>query len=117
MALRWLPLSVIEPEAGASSSDRWRRPEVADLPGQDVAATVAERDAVWRVLAALPPRWRAVLLLQTTGGFEVREIAAQLGISEGNVRKLLFRAKERFRQIYARLAELEAEAEAKGGRR
>src|SRR5215470_7260302 len=44
--LRWLPLSVIEPEAGASSSDRWRRPEVADLPGQDIAATVAERDAV-----------------------------------------------------------------------
>jgi RNA polymerase sigma-70 factor, ECF subfamily len=112
--LRWLPLSVVEPEAGASSSDRWRRPEVADLAGQDIAATVAERDAVWRVLAALPPRWRAVLLLQTTGGFEVREIAAQLGISEGNVRKLLFRAKERFRQIYARLAELEAEAEAKG---
>lgn len=112
--LRWLPLSIVEPEAGASSSDRWRRPDVADLASQDIAATVAERDAVWYVLAALPPRWRAVLLLQTTGGFEVREIAAQLGISEGNVRKLLFRAKERFRQIYARLAELEAEAEAKG---
>lgn len=112
--VRWLPLSVVEPEAGISSSERWRRPEIAesgDLAGQDVAVSVAERDAVWTVLAELPPRWRAVLLLQTTGGFEVREIAVQLGISEGNVRKLLFRAKERFRQIHTRL---EAEAEAKG---
>src|SRR5262249_50107897 len=112
--VRWLPLGVVEPEAGASSSDRWRRPDVAAPHSQDVAATIAERDAIWTVLAALPPRWRAVLLLQTTGGFAVREIAAQLGISEANTRKILFRAKERFRQIYARLAELEAEAEAKG---
>jgi RNA polymerase sigma-70 factor, ECF subfamily len=107
----WLPLSVVEPESGASSSDRWLRPELTAPQEQDLAATVAERDAVWTVLAVLPPRWRAVLLLQTTGGFEVREIAAELGISEANTRKLLFRAKERFRQVYARLAE----AEAKGG--
>jgi RNA polymerase sigma-70 factor (ECF subfamily) len=110
--LRWLPLSVVEPDAGASSSDRWRRPELAEPHSQDIAASVAERDAVWAVLAELPPRWRAVLLLQTTGGLEVSEIATQLGISDANVRKLLFRAKERFRQIHARLAETEA----KGGR-
>ncbi|HEX6800541.1 MAG TPA: sigma-70 family RNA polymerase sigma factor [Ktedonobacterales bacterium] len=111
----WLPLSAVEPEAGARSSDRWQRPEpeIEALRGPDVAATVAERDAVWAVLAELPPRWRAVLLLQTTAGFEVREIAAELGISEANTRKILFRAKERFRQITARLAE----AEAKGGAR
>jgi RNA polymerase sigma-70 factor, ECF subfamily len=110
----WLPLSVVEPEASASSSDRGWRPELPDLPEQDIAVTVAERDAIWTVLAALPPRWRAVLLLQTTGGFEVREIAAELGISQANTRKILFRAKERFRQIHARL---EAEAEAKEGPR
>ena len=109
----WLPLSVVEPEVGAGNSDRWPRPELADQSGQDLAASVAERDAVWTVLAELPPRWRAVLLLQTVGGFEVREIAAELGISEANTRKLLFRAKERFRQVYARLEE----AEAKGGLR
>lgn len=112
--LRWLPLGVVEPPASASSSDRWHRPEVHVPRGQDVAATVAERDAVWSVLAELPPRWRAVLLLQTTGGFEVHEIASELGISEANTRKIFFRAKERFRQIHARL---EAEAEAKGGLR
>lgn len=112
----FLPLSMVEPDAGArvSPASRWQRPEVAEPRGQDVAAMVAERDAVWTVLAELPPRWRAVLLLQTTGGFEVREIAAQLSISEANTRKILFRAKERFRQIHARL-EAAGEDEAKGG--
>ncbi len=104
----WLPLGVVEPGASASTSDRWQRSDVPGLHGQDVAATVAERDAVWTVLAELPPRWRTVLLLQTTGGFEVREIAAGLGLTEANTRKILFRAKERFRQITARLAEAEA---------
>lgn len=109
----WLPLSRVEPEAGASDSDRWRRPEFPELSSQDVAATVAERDAVWAVLAELPPRWRAALLLQGTAGMQTREIAAELGVSETNARKILFRAKERFREITARLAA----AEAKGGAR
>ena len=98
----WLPLTAVEPESGASSSDRWTRPETPTLPSYDFAVGVAERDAVWRTLAELPPRWRSVLLLQATAGFEVAEIAAQLGLSEANVRKILFRAKERFRELHAR---------------
>jgi len=99
----WLPLSRVEPDAGGNSSDRWPLPPPTYLPYEDVAATVAERDAVWSVLAELPPRWRAVLLLQTVGGFAVGEIAELLHLSDANVRKLLFRAKERFRQVHARL--------------
>ena len=98
----WLPLTAVEPQPGASSSDRWTRPETPTLPSYDFAVGVAERDAVWRTLAELPPRWRSVLLLQATAGFEVAEIAAQLGLSEANVRKILFRAKERFRELHAR---------------
>ncbi len=97
----WLPLTAAAPSPGASSSDRWKRPELAEFSAQDVAADVAERDAVWKTLAELPPRWRSVLLLQATAGFEVREIATQLGLSEANVRKILFRAKERFRALHA----------------
>lgn len=107
----WLPLSAVEPEAGANSSDRWLRPDAAVLAGPDIATTVVERDAVWSVLAELPPRWRAALLLQATVGFQTREIATQLGISETNARKVLFRAKERYRQIAGRLAEVEAKGE------
>lgn len=113
----WLPLTVVEPEAGVSSSDRWTRPELPDLPGQDVAASVAERDAVWKTLAELPPRWRSVLLLQTTGGFEIREIATQLRLSEANVRKIIFRAKERFRTLHAQHEAADEAGSARGGPR
>jgi RNA polymerase sigma-70 factor (ECF subfamily) len=105
----WLPLSRVEPEAGleasAEASGAWSAlPPVALPSGEgDPGVQVAERDAVWTVLAELPPRWRAILLLQATAGFEVREIAMQLRLSEANVRKVLFRAKERFRVLYLQL--------------
>jgi RNA polymerase sigma-70 factor (ECF subfamily) len=106
----WLPLSAIEPEAGPAESDRWRVPPADYARADDIAVSVAERDAVWTVLAELPPRWRAVLLLQTTAGFSVRDIASLLGLEESNVRKILFRAKERFRALYM-------QREARGSRR
>ncbi len=113
----WLPLTVVEPADGANSSDRWTRPELPQMTEQDISATVVERDAVWRTLAELPPRWRSVLLLQTTGGFEVREIAAQLHLSEPNVRKILRRAKERFRVLHAQFDAADQADLARGGPR
>jgi RNA polymerase sigma-70 factor, ECF subfamily len=113
----WLPLTVIEPGAGASSSDRWVRPALPDLPEYDFSVSVAERDAVWKTLAELPPRWRSVLLLQTTGGFEIREIATQLGLSEANVRKIIFRAKERFRALHTQHEEADQPRPDGGGPR
>jgi RNA polymerase sigma-70 factor, ECF subfamily len=98
----WLPLETVEPLGAAGSSDRWRIPPLAQpvRSGDDVAASVVERDAIWETLAALPPRQQAALLLQTSAGFEPREIAVLLALSETNVRKILFRAKERFRTVY-----------------
>ena len=98
----WLPLETVEPLGAAGSSDRWRIPPLAGhmRGADDVAAGVVERDAIWETLAALPPRQQAALLLQTSGGFEPREIAVLLALSETNVRKMLFRAKERFRTVY-----------------
>jgi RNA polymerase sigma-70 factor (ECF subfamily) len=98
-------------EADVGTSEHWHRFGATEPQSPDVAVTVAERDAVWRVLAELPARWRAVLLLQTTGGFEVREIASLFGMSEANARKILFRAKERFRRLYVRLAEAEGKGD------
>ncbi|MGE5333933.1 MAG: RNA polymerase sigma factor [Nitrososphaerota archaeon] len=113
----WLPLSAVESHENADSSDRWVRPNLPDLPEYDFAVSVAERDAVWKTLAELPPRWRSVLLLQTTGGFEVGEIAVQLGLSEANVRKIVFRAKERFRALHTQHEAADRERLAKGGAR
>jgi RNA polymerase sigma-70 factor (ECF subfamily) len=108
----WLPLSHIGPVWPADHSDAsqaWLALPPVELPVElpadagDLEASVAEREAIWSVLAQLPSPWRAVLLLQTTAGFEVSEIATLLQISEGNVRKRLFRAKERFRALYRQL--------------
>jgi RNA polymerase sigma-70 factor (ECF subfamily) len=101
----WLPLSRVAPEGDEEAARAWSAlppVEVPQAPG-NLAADVAEHDAVWTVLAELPPRWRAVLLLQTVAGFEVREVAVLLQLSEANVRKSLFRAKERFRALYRSL--------------
>jgi RNA polymerase sigma-70 factor (ECF subfamily) len=104
----WLPLSHVEPEAGASGTAPWAASPPPAMRREDISASVAERDAVWGVLAELPPRWRAVLLLQTAAGFSVRDIAKLLHLEEGNIRKMLYRAKERFRAIYAELEAAEA---------
>ncbi|MEO7000912.1 MAG: RNA polymerase sigma factor [Ktedonobacterales bacterium] len=111
----WLTLNALEP-GDAGSSDRHRLPPQAQIPHEDMAATVVERDAVWQVLAELPPRWRSVLLLHTTSGFAVSEVAESLNLSEANVRKILFRAKERFRVLHAQLAQ-QSEQDVTGGRR
>jgi RNA polymerase sigma-70 factor (ECF subfamily) len=110
--ISWVSLDAVEPQPGADSSDQWRVPRALLERSQDVAAEIAERDSVWRALTELPPRWRAALLLQTTSGFSTREIAALLGLSEANVRKLIFRAKERFRAIYLAL---DAQSAQEGG--
>lgn len=121
----WLRLSALEPESAPGDSDaRLLSLRPRSLPVEDVAATVAERDAVWGVLAELPPRWRSVLLLHTTGGFSVAEVASALQLSEANVRKILFRAKERFRTLHAQVAQrdqgeqpMQGKPDARGGQR
>ena len=107
----WLPLHRVEPEAGSNDAGSWSDP--LSLPPtmrqDDIATSIAERDCVWKVLAELPPRWRAVLLLQAIAGFGARDIGTLLHLEESNVRKILFRAKERFRAIYTAQGAGEAE--------
>lgn len=79
----------------------WRRRRSSrELPGHvpDTAApdlpdaTLAERDAVWRALARLPRRQRAVLVLRFYEDLSEGEIAAVLGCATGTVRSLATRA-------------------------
>jgi RNA polymerase sigma-70 factor (ECF subfamily) len=65
----------------------------------DMATSIAERDALQEALASLSPTARAVLLLRATAGFDVAEIAAMMQLSEANVRKILYRAKEKMRSL------------------
>jgi RNA polymerase sigma-70 factor (ECF subfamily) len=57
---------------------------------------------VQRVLARLPVRYSVPLVLYSCQGFSTQEIAAILGISRGAVKSRLFRARTKFRRLYAR---------------
>lgn len=63
----------------------------------DVAGGVERRDAVWRLLASLPRRQRAVLVLRFYEDLPDREIAAVLGCGESTVRAHASRALESLR--------------------
>jgi RNA polymerase sigma-70 factor (sigma-E family) len=56
------------------------------------AADVSEQDAAWRMLAALPHRQRAVLVLRYYVDFTDAEIARTLSCRVGTVRSLAARA-------------------------
>jgi RNA polymerase sigma factor (sigma-70 family) len=58
----------------------------------DAADLVDERDRVWRLIGALPPRARAVLVLRYYEDLPDREIAAALGCAEATVRSIAARS-------------------------
>jgi len=83
--IRWLPLWDVDAET---------------TPGVEVA--VAEQLAVREALAALPPRYRILLVLYTAEGYSVAEVADILELSVGAVKVRLYRAREKFRREYQR---------------
>ena len=58
------------------------------------------------VLKRLRPRHRQVLVLREIEGLDYRSIAERLGVSTSAVETLLFRARGRFREEYAKLMAL-----------
>jgi RNA polymerase sigma-70 factor (sigma-E family) len=80
----------------------WRERPSADVPeppappppGEDLD----ERDAMWRVLATLPARQRAVLVLRYYEDLSEADIADVLGCSRGTVKSQAAKALDRLRQ-------------------
>jgi RNA polymerase sigma factor (sigma-70 family) len=60
----------------------------------DAPAASGDAHAVREALAALPRRQREVTVLRYYLGLDVREIADHLGIAEGTVKAMLFRARQ-----------------------
>ena len=60
----------------------------------DEPSMTADGLAVHEALRRLPPRQREVTVLRYYGGLDVREIATWLGIAEGTVKAMLFRARQ-----------------------
>jgi RNA polymerase sigma-70 factor (sigma-E family) len=85
---------------------RWRgeRPTAVlpERPVGDLTEYVAERDEVWRLLATLPARQRAVIVLRYYEDLSEADIADQLGLSLGTVKSHASRA---LASLRARLTE------------
>jgi RNA polymerase sigma-70 factor (ECF subfamily) len=70
-------------------------PQLPDPRAIDPEVGVASRElarALEAAIAALPPKQRAALLLSRMDGLAYRDVGETLGISEGAVKALLFRA-------------------------
>jgi RNA polymerase sigma-70 factor (sigma-E family) len=86
--------------------DRWRRDrgrerltaEVPEPAGADVAADVAERDAVLRALGGLSARERTVVVLRFLDDLSEAETARTLGIPTGTVKSVTHRAIAKLRE-------------------
>lgn len=70
-------------------------------PADAALLAAATRDAVQEALNALPHNMRTALVLREYAGMSYREISEVLGISEGNVKVRLHRARQ---QLARRLA-------------
>jgi len=78
----------------------WRAGDSLGLSNPGPDETMGTQTAVTQALAQLPENYRIPLLLYSHEGFSVREIAHILQISEGAVKNRLYRAREKFRQVY-----------------
>lgn len=92
-------------------NERKRRKRFRWLPWHQAATTAAfvwhgmestlqSSTTIQHALAQLPTDYRIPLLLYSSYGFSVREIATTLELSESAVKVRLHRARERFRQLY-----------------
>jgi RNA polymerase sigma-70 factor (ECF subfamily) len=75
----------------------WR---VAPTPWEapaDAAVSAEIRELVWAAIEALPASQRAVVALRDVEGWSAADTCAALGLSDGNMRVLLHRARTRLR--------------------
>ncbi|RMH50491.1 MAG: sigma-70 family RNA polymerase sigma factor [Alphaproteobacteria bacterium] len=85
---------------------RWRRMPALweELTPERIVAGRSVLAHVEAAIAALPPGQRAVIVLRAQVGLEAREVCEILGISEGNMRVMLHRARLAVRAALERIA-------------
>ncbi|MBD5376128.1 MAG: sigma-70 family RNA polymerase sigma factor [Bacteroides sp.] len=86
-----------------------RRHVAAELRESDSIDDKSQRDVEWRdrlshvmrIISSLPERQRLVIGMRDIEGLEMEEIAERLGITVGNVKVLLSRARKSVRQYFS----------------
>ncbi len=89
---------------GSRRRPAFRRERYVDAepePAPSPEPTLADRDAVWRAVSALPPRQRAVVVLRYYEDLSEAEIAEVLGCSRGTVKSQASDALARLRALAA----------------
>ncbi|HJQ39640.1 MAG TPA: sigma-70 family RNA polymerase sigma factor [Thermoanaerobaculia bacterium] len=81
----------------AAKASRERGTLVTDEPSRDESELVEHRATLFRLIDALPPDQRRVVVLRFAEGRSVREAAASLGRSEAAVKQLQWRALQTLR--------------------
>jgi RNA polymerase sigma-70 factor (ECF subfamily) len=76
-------------------------PARPEAPGERLEAEALRRELT-TAIAALPPRQREVITMRDVLGLPAEEVCSVLGVSEGNQRVLLHRARSRVRRRVAR---------------
>ena len=106
-----LPLAYVRRSLANAFVSARRRPasrelSLSGLPdrsrGPDLAEGVADRDELWQLLATLPARQRAALVLRFLYDLPDGDIAAALGCRTATVRSLTSRGAAALRASYAR---------------
>jgi len=77
----------------------FHQPERATPTGEQELIRRESQEAVQKALTLLPHNLRTVLVLKEYGQLSYREIGSIVGITEGNVKVRVFRARERLLQI------------------
>jgi RNA polymerase sigma-70 factor (sigma-E family) len=83
-----------------SSTERPSADHPEKATAEDLATSVADRDALMAALARLPGRQRACVVLRYFEELDVRETAAALGCSEGTVKSQTSRALATLRTMF-----------------
>lgn len=89
--------------AGNAIADRWKRSarerEVPDLPEPETVGLeeLEERAELFRLVDTLPADQRSVVVMRFAEQKSIREIAEQLGRSEGAIKQLQFRGLQSLR--------------------
>lgn len=96
---RTMPFSSVAWHTGNDTVGEPAR-DIEALASSSLEEVTAERDVVNRVLARLPEKQRAALLLRAVHGFSTAEVADMLGASVANVYQLVSRAAKQFRDMY-----------------
>jgi RNA polymerase sigma-70 factor (ECF subfamily) len=98
---RFLPADHRYPGGWMMGPSEWRTPEAQLIEGET-------RDAILQAISRLPPIQKAVITMRDLEGFPADEVAEALGISDGNQRVLLHRARSKIRgAIEAELGAIE----------